>query len=368
MDDGEFVRLIFGVDALVPPLTGIGRYTWELARRLDSENEFAAYFYCNDNRVSLDGRPKQNWMRRIPHAGRRWYLNRLGKRGVFHGPNYFVPEWAALSVATIHDLSVFKFPETHPIERVRQFERLFTDSINRASVLLTDSEAVRQELLVFAGCDPATVVAIPLGVSENYRPMGEKEWKQVNRYNWLGYRHYVLTVATLEPRKNIDKLLAAYQNLPLSLKRAYPLVLIGSSGWAKDDLNKALSMAITEGWLHVLGYVDERELPSLVAGAAMFIFPSKYEGFGLPVIEAMACGIPVITTDIPVLREVSLGLAKYVIPDDIQAFSQIIQHSLGNHFLLQSALNSVNTIINTYSWDRCFNRTCEVYRKLAAHL
>ncbi|MBM5574157.1 glycosyltransferase [Deefgea sp. CFH1-16] len=114
----------------------------------------------------------------------------------------------------------------------------------------------------------------------------------------LRFKQYALCVSTLEPRKNIDLLLKAYRLLPILLRQAKPLVLIGSAGWAGDDLKQAIANAVAEGWLIHLGFVDEQLLPYYFAGACSFIYPSKYEGFGLPIIEAIASGTAVIANDI----------------------------------------------------------------------
>ncbi len=182
----------------------------------------------------------------------------------------------------------------------------------------------------------------------------------------LSFKRYVLCVSTLEPRKNLDRVLAAYRYMPDATRRAFPLVIAGAEGWAGDALHNALDDAEREGWLRRLGYVHESRLSTLMAGAALFAFPSRYEGFGLPMVEAMACGVPVISADIRVLREVSLGMVNYVNPDDVEAFASLIQHCLEDADVGRSAQASVKRVIDTYSWDVCFERTAEIYRYVSS--
>jgi glycosyltransferase involved in cell wall biosynthesis len=134
----------------------------------------------------------------------------------------------------------------------------------------------------------------------------------------LSHGSYSLCVTTIEPRKRIDSLLAAYARLPEKLRVVYPLILVGGKGWRSEHLHQAIDAAANAGWLHYLGFVPEDDLPALYAGARLFVYPSSYEGFGLPVIEAMASGVPVVTSNRSCLPEIASGAAKLVDPDDVE--------------------------------------------------
>ncbi|MBM5574156.1 hypothetical protein [Deefgea sp. CFH1-16] len=138
------MEVILSVEALKPPLTGIGRYTWEIAKRINHSKELNSRFYLNGQWIApssindahhVNLQPTAKWLNYLPRKAKKYYWQHTGRNTVFHGPNYFVPPWAENAIATIHDLSVFKFPETHPIERVKQFERLFTASVNQSAYL-----------------------------------------------------------------------------------------------------------------------------------------------------------------------------------------------------------------------------------------
>ena len=224
---GRAMRVVLSVDALTPVLTGIGRYTWELATGLPNLLGADKVRYLYQGRWVQDPAlltqpstlQKQKRTRRgLKISSPRWFRELRLKwacRGkVFHGTNYYLPPCTDIGVVTVHDLSVFKFPETHPAARLRKFEREFGDTIARAAHLITDSEAIRQEVAEFLAWPAEKITAVPLGVSAAFFPRpGEALAPCMRKYGLTG-DGYVLCVSTLEPRKKIENLLQAYQSLP----------------------------------------------------------------------------------------------------------------------------------------------------------
>lgn len=354
------------VDALGPRLTGIGRYCLELVQRLPGKlgaqnlSYFRGEHWIDDPRDLLteDWRPVTRSRMRRRYEG--WQRGRKLRNAVVHAPNYFLPVWAERGVATIHDLSVFLYPETHPVERVRAFEKGFERTLQQARTLITDSETVKQELVTMFGVAPERIKAVTLGIPELPDAIDCAPLSEIG----LGPAGYVLCVSTFEPRKRIDRLVEAYALLPLSIRQQYPLILVGGAGWRNDTLNRTIEAASRDGTVRRLGFVSEATLEALYAGARVFIYPSRYEGFGLPVVEAMAHGVPCIIADSACLIEVAQGAAGIVDPEDTIGFSHAISDALESEVWLRNAAIAGKAVAGTYSWDRCVDQVVGIYRNV----
>lgn len=377
------VKLILSVDALSPSLSGIGRYTWELSQRLPRHAQLQAQavrFYRGgrwiDKPASLleavapkpkpiPTKARARLRLKQPRWWRDWRVSAACRGQVFHGTNFFLPACVETGVATVHDLSVFKHPETHPAERIRQFDREFKASMARAAHLITDSEATRLEVMDFLSWPAEKITAVPLGVSSRFAPATAAALAPLLNQYGLTFKGYTLCISTLEPRKKIANLLQAYQCLPLQLRDQYPLVLVGGCGWLSEALHQEIDRLSAQGWLRYLGFVPETALPALYAGARSFVYPSVYEGFGLPVLEAMASGIPVVTSTFTSLPEITQNAALLLNPDDIDALADGIHTSLCDEPWRSKAVVAGRAVAQTYSWDRCIEQTVAVYQKIS---
>lgn len=371
------MKLILGVDALVPPLTGIGRYAWELAsyylaskEDLDSTRFFFAGRWIANPADLLHSLPtvtsESNRKRRhsrLPKSWRNWQLRRDMRDHVFHSPNYFLPDPVDRGIVTVHDLSVFKYPETHPTARIKHFERGFASTLTRAAHLITDSEATRSEVVDYFGWSPDRITAIGLGVRSEFCPRDATSGAGALDQYGLVYGKYSLCVSTLEPRKRIDLLLAAFFDLSPLLRARYPLVLVGSAGWLSEALREQIERGEREGWLRYLGFVEETVLPLLYSGARAFLYPSIYEGFGLPVLEAMASGVPTLTSDSSSLPEVADGSAWLVEPDNHDSLREGIEQVLCNDSWREVAITRGLQVASARTWERCAKRTLDVCRR-----
>lgn len=369
------MKLCLSVDALAPRLTGIGRYTWELVAGLsnhdiDSIRYFARNRWVTDLAGLIDpgkgppGPRKKSFSLTTPKWYRSMRLRSALQDRLFHGPNYFVPEYANLAIATVHDLSVFKFPETHPEARLAHFDREFHKSMTRVAHVITDSETTRTEVLEYLGWPASKITAVPLGVSPSFRPRSAEEIAEcMHRYGLTGFQ-YGLCVSTLEPRKKIEALLHSYECLPTRLRQQYPLVLIGGAGWRSGALHAEIKRLSGQGWLRYLGFVPEDDLPLLYSGARSFFYPSIYEGFGLPVLEAMASGIPLVASNSSSLPGVTQGAALLVDPEDIDGLSVAVQRCLVDELWRHGARSLGSDVAKTYTWERCVTETVATYYKV----
>jgi len=383
------MQLILAVDAIFPPLTGIGRYALELATRLPANSDIEHVRYLGlwgwvpvPPRASRDAAAASltvpSWYARLRRdmARRLWavdlydkvsevwrrHLLGHGNSAVYHSPNYFLPPYDGPSVSTVHDLSIYRYPETHPAASRRLFERAFERSLRRADALITDSEAVRQELINNFSVAPSRVTAVPLGVDEAFKPLAAGVVQHTLANYGLSAGRYTLSVATLEPRKKLDSLVRAYGELPAALRDTLPLVLTGAPGWLDGPIRSAIDRGRSQGWLRYLGYVPQADLPAVYAGARGLAMISIYEGFGLPVLEAMACGVPVLTSNVSSLPEVAGGAALLVDPDDVPGVTQQLERLLTDEAWRVSAAASGLRRARSLTWERCAKRTADVYQ------
>jgi alpha-1,3-rhamnosyl/mannosyltransferase len=281
---------------------------------------------------------------------------------LYHESNFLPFKFDGPTVITVHDLSYLRYPETHPRLRVEIMETLLPRAIEKANLVLVDSEFVRGEILSEFGTSPAKVVTTLLGVSSAYRPMGGEEVAATLRAFGLQYRRYLLAVGTLEPRKNLVQALRAYKRLAEKSAGTYPLAIVGMKGWLLKDIEREMEPLIRSGQVRLLGYVPAEALPQIYAGSRMLIYPSLYEGFGLPPLEAMASGAPVITSNQASLPEVVGDAGVQVYPHDldglVEAMRVLIEDDAEWH--RRSALGLERA--RMFSWERCAAATAAAYR------
>ena len=381
------MKVVLSIDPIRFPLTGIGRYTFELAQQLKKQSQIEQLCFLSGRRIvhelpgiaqSAIGRPSstanlrkailQNAvtveMYRFVFSLSKKIALRKYSDYVFHGPNFYLPPFAGPSVCTFHDLSMFTWAHCHPPERVRYMQKEIALTLKRADMLITDSEYIRQELASYFSWPLEKIRAIPLACSADFRPRTTDELIPLLQKHGLEPEGYCLYVGTIEPRKNLEALLDAYSMLPLSVKRQWPLVMIGYRGWRSEQLHARIEAAVAEGWARYLGFADAAELPLFFAGARLFVFPSLYEGFGLPVLEAMASGVPVVCSNSSSLPEVAGDAAAMCEPKDIDALSRLIKAGLEDEQWRSDAKRKGLEHAGSFSWQRCAEETVAVYRKV----
>ncbi|GAB6068540.1 glycosyltransferase family 1 protein [Methylothermus subterraneus] len=383
------MKIVLGLESLSPPRTGIGRYTAGLLQEYLSRQLAVAGLLHGElidrpeilARLAAETKPAQDWRgpawRRalsfLPGVRSAWQMTRnlrsriVGRRlreAIYHEPNYIAPRLPCPLVVTVHDLSHLRFPDYHPRARVRWLERYLPRTLARAGKIITVSEFSRGEILHVLGLAPEKVAAIPLGVEERFRPLpAEAAQRRLQRYG-LRFQGYLLAVGTLEPRKNLGRLLDAYSLLPDCLRCRFPLVLIGPKGWRTESLWPKLDRFERRGEVRWLGYVDEDDLPSLYCGSAVFAYLSLYEGFGLPVLEAMGCGAAVLTSQGSAMAEWGGEAAWLVDPWDVEAIALALRQLLEDPSLVGRLRALGPAWARRFSWGRCAEQTLEVYAEV----
>jgi alpha-1,3-rhamnosyl/mannosyltransferase len=279
---------------------------------------------------------------------------------LYHEPNYFPLRTRLPIVVTVHDLSAVLHPEWHPAGRVALFEREFLPRVRQFAHVLTVSDAARAEIIRTFNLPPERVTRAYNGVRSGLRPRMAVEI--VPTLQRLGLPSaYLLHVGTLEPRKNLLMLLKAYVALPAELRGQCPLVLVGPWGWRFEELAGYYESEAKHRNVIHLGYVSEADLPAVYAGARALVFPTWYEGFGMPAAEMLACGGAVLASATPALSEVLGGCGFRIDPADADGWHVAMQRAITDDDWLNSLRTGAVDRAAEFTWANCARDTVVGY-------
>lgn len=368
------MRYALDARTLTPHFPGIGRYVGNLARALAHEIE-------GEERLLILWNPEAtpHWDGKLP-AGenvewveapvspfslrQQWLLPRILRRAgasLYHSPYYLMPYFVGLpTVLTLYDSIPEQYPESVPLA-TRLFSRLATKlALRSASHIITPSRASCRDLLQLHRLEPERVTVIPLAASPHLRPRPEAEQRRVREKLGLP-QTYVLYLGTTKPHKNLEGLIAAWETVEEKVPEPPTLVIAG----AGDTGHQALSRADSA---RILGEVEETDLAALLSGATLFVFPSLCEGFGLPIIEAMACGAAVLCSDGSSLTEITADAALHFDPAQPQNLTETICRALANETLRVDLARRGLAQASRFSWWRTASLTLATYRKVLGAL
>ena len=374
------MKIAIDVQPTLHQKAGISRYIEGLIKGLDetdSDNEYLLNYFDFRKRgcpvETSRNNFKHNSFKWIPGrlAGRYWrYLNWpgydsfFGSADIFHFTNFLIrPVLKGKSVATVHDMSFVRFPQFTEPKNLDFLSKRIEKTLTNADEIITDSYYSREEIVNCYSVPNKKVHAVHLGVDERFYLKWEREEleKLKKRYNLPN--RFILFLGTLEPRKNIlgiiDSFLIFREKSGL---KDINLVLSGSMGWLSENLNERISELKNkvEGVFHI-GYVNENDIPGLYRASEAFIFPSFYEGFGLPPLEAMASSIPVISSRKGSLNEVLGNAPLYVDPENHEqiadAISEVLQNDEKRSELIENGLKQASS----FTWKKTAKETLEVY-------
>lgn len=383
MQASQKINLAFNGVSLLSPLTGIGQYSANLAQRIVSSAEVNTKFFYGavwSSHVELNSSSSIKsflpWFRKyVPwsYEIRQWTQSRRfeseaksGQFDLYHEPSNVPLPFDGPLVLTVHDLSWIRYPEMHPIERVKAMDKYFEAGLRRATRVLTDSQFVKREIMDVFGLSADIIQPVGLGVETSFQPLSQAMTRQVLSNFKLQHGEYLLAVGTLEPRKNLQIALEAFLALPKVVRQRHPMVLVGMTGWNASPLKSQLAPLIASGEVRQLGYLTREDLAVVVAGACALIYPSVYEGFGLPPLEAMTCGVPVIASNVSSIPEVVGDTGVLVDPQDVKGLANAMAMLLSAKEIRASLSAKALIRSKLFSWDQCACETIDVYRAAVA--
>ncbi|KAA8737745.1 glycosyltransferase family 4 protein [Pseudomonas koreensis] len=372
------MRIALNARILQAPRTGIGHYVAELVNALRSDTDIEIELFHGWGwssalpEAAMPGYSRLTpLLRQIPGAyqARRWLeqkrFDQARAHGIdlYHEPSLWPLAFDGPTVITLHDLTHLHYPETQPPARLQEIERRLATGVRQAQVILTDSQAIADEAQSCFGLPSERFVVAPLGVAERFHPRDAHTIDPVLKAHAVTAREYFLCVGTLEPRKNLRLALRAHALLPEAVRQRFPLLIVGMAGWQREQFSAELRQALASGHVCLLGYLPDEHLAQLLAGARALIFPSLYEGFGLPVLEAMASGTPVVLTRASAMPEVAGDAGNYIEPDNADGLRDALIRLLDDQVHWQACREAGLQRARLFSWQRCAQATAGAYRQ-----
>jgi glycosyltransferase involved in cell wall biosynthesis len=370
------MRIAFDGTTLTPGRTGVGYYTEHLLQHLAREVESTG-----DEIVVISNRPIETERPLPPHVrvhdGHRfpvrigWMQMRAARAldalrpDVAHFTNGMMPIAAPVStIVTIHDMSLRLYPHCHPLRRLLLNRPLMHLAIRQAASIVTVSDSARRDLLRLHGVPADRVSVVHEAAGPAFRPIDDRAGLERVRARYRLPARFALYVGTIEPRKNLSRLVEAFAEAR-ARGMSHQLVCVGPYGWSSRDLSGRIERLGLKDSVHFTGYARFADLPALYNLAEFFVFPSLYEGFGLPVVEAMACGLPVITSKTSSLGEIAADAAETIDPVDTAALADAI-HRLATQAELRRDLSRRGLQRSRlFSWSQTARQMLAVYHRAA---
>jgi len=368
-------RIAIDVIPLLGRLTGVGHYIRELVHqfgKLSPQYEYVYYYGYFSKRILTAGKRIhgiKDFLSKMPlvRTSLRGFRGTVAKYHRAEFDLYFEPNFIPLDiraksiVTTVHDFSFQLFPEAHPKDRVEYFRKSFLKNVRRSTKIITDSGYTKIEAIDILRVPGDMITPIHLGVDHGLFKIYPREAQDTCRRELGLPEKFILFVGTREPRKNLGRLVQAYAELPDPVQREFSLVLVGPRGWGESDPARGKKLA---NRVMVLDYLDTQKLALAYNLASALAYPSLYEGFGLPPIEAMACGCPVVVSNVAALPEVCGDAAVYVDPNDTQSISAGMQRVLSDETLRSDLIERGLRRAKNFTWEKTAGETLKVFDEI----
>ena len=370
------MRIAFDGTTLTAGRTGVGYYTEHLLQHLAAEVERSG-----DELIVISNKPIDTAKPLPKHVrvyGARQFPLRIGwmqllasrvlrdlQPDVAHFTNGMIPPASPVpTVVTVHDMSLRLHPRCHPLRRLIINRPLISVAIRTASSIVTVSESARHDLLQLYPTDPDRIAVVHEAAAPGFERILDTERLEAVRRRYALPNPFMLYVGTIEPRKNLVRLMQAFGSARKQGMR-HELVCAGPYGWSSRPLSAMIDRLGIRDVVHFMGYVPVADLPCIYNLAEMFAFPSVYEGFGLPVVEAMACGTPVITSNTSSLAEIATGAAETVDPYDVDALAAaMLRLARDANWRAELSARGLERA-RRFSWNRTAREMLTVYREAA---
>jgi glycosyltransferase involved in cell wall biosynthesis len=349
---------------------GVGRYTGSVVRELisiDKDNAYRALAFADQRyrprlvpaaELKYEFLPfpyqlyNQTYKRIKP-----WPVNRFLQRkpNLVIYPNFinFPRIKDALSIIVIHDLAFIDVPETLAKKNLSYLERFVPKALHEASAVVAVSEETRDAIAKRFGINTTSITVVPNAVNDSFFDDISDEVKQRVRERYGLPDEFILFLGTIEPRKNLERLLEAYEKLPAKLYHQYPLVLAGKPGWNSDGIYKKIHELLERGYsILPIGFTEDEDLPAIFNMAEIFVYPSIAEGFGLQILESMAAGTPVVTSDKPPMNRLAKGVGEFINPEQPGSITTAMKKLLGNTRTRNARARQSKELARKHTWHR----------------
>lgn len=371
---------------------GVGRYSSSLVSELvrqDSDNTYRAIGFLNDRTkhhaipknelkyeyIPLPRQVYSQWFKRVgPVSVNRWLSSRPD---VVLYPNFvaFPKVKGAKSILIIHDLAFIDMPETiaqrgRTMEKVlpgnlSYLQKFVPRSIEQADAIVAVSEETQAAIAKRYGINASDITVVPNAVDNRFFAKYTKDELQVVQKHYGLPEDFILFLGTIEPRKNVMRLLEAYEKLPAKLRETYPLVLAGKKGWKSDDIYAKIKSMLEQGHtILTTGFIEDEHLPGLLQSANALVFPSIHEGFGLPILEGFASGVPVICSDIAPMNRLAENAAAFIDPESPTTITNALKSVLGSKQKRQDLRAKGKTVAKKHTW----HASAQIMKQLINHL
>lgn len=374
------VRITIDVSPAVHRHAGLGRYSHELLAALtalDHNNDYSAFYYATGRDERLDPPIDRIPAKKIWLPAKPWRLSVLlayflrasmdswiPPSDIFHATDHLLPPLKCATVFTIHDLIFRFFPEYHlPLNRW-YLSLMLPRFMRRADAIIAVSENTKRDATRLLDISPDKIAVIHEGVNQSYRPITDPRQLGAVRAKYLLPQHFILYLGTIEPRKNLPTLVEAYRLL-LDRDRMTPtLVIAGRKGWLYRPVFDRVRDLGLDTQVLFTDYIESSDLPALMSAAELFVFPSLYEGFGLPPLEAMACGTPVICSNTSSMPEVVGDGGLLFNPRDVSACADAMERVLKDDNLRAGLRARGLSQAARFTWERTARETLKVYERV----